>query len=292
MVRYTPKRIRAFSRSCGVFLRRALSQHILTNEFFLERIVKEAHLHREVPVLEIGAGTGRLTWLLVRSSKTVVAVELDPRFKPALQAIARSTDNLHLIIGDILKLKLVEILAPPPPHWRVVANIPYSITSPLIVHLLQNGHGFFDSLILLVQKEVAQRICSSPGSRYYGALTLFVRIYSEAELLFVVPRTAFSPQPRVDSALVRLKIRKTLPISCDLRVLLSLIRHSFQHRRKTMRNCLRGFSLLAGGGSPEEILTQAGISPLRRPETLSLEDFELLAKIVEAHHRREVKDER
>jgi 16S rRNA (adenine1518-N6/adenine1519-N6)-dimethyltransferase len=232
-------------------------QHFLNDRQILDRIIDSAQLTSDDRVLEIGPGRGALTRLLVQRVAHVVAFEIDERLAAGL---ARR-HNLELIVGDFLNMF---------PHssvsgsgWKVVANLPYLVTSPILARLTESASQF-TSLVLMMQLEVAERI-TSPATRHAGALTYFVQFYFETELLFGVPPEAFDPPPQVESAVVRLKPRPHPPSPRPERFF-KLVRTAFAQRRKTLRKSLSGMV-------SAEAFETAGIDPQRRPETLTVEEM-------------------
>jgi len=257
-------------------LRKRLGQHFLRDKTVLRKIVEAAEIEEGDLILEVGAGSGTLTRELASRAAKVVSVEMDERFLPHLTALAEEFPSLKIVLGDILRLNLPDLLEDAG-QWKLVANIPYYLSGPLLVQMCTGGRGRLSRMILMLQKEVARRLAASPSTKDYGALTLLVRYFYSSEILLSVSRAAFIPPPRVDSAVVRLTAlppRENVPEE----KLFSLIRASFGQRRKTLRNALRRLP-----GPVEEktllaALEAAGIDPSRRGETLSLDDFISLAR--------------
>jgi 16S rRNA (adenine1518-N6/adenine1519-N6)-dimethyltransferase len=270
-----PERIEAFFQALNFRPSRRLGQNFLNDDTLLSAIAN-AGVDGESPfVFEIGPGPGTLTRHLLRQGKPLVAIEKDSRVIPWLTRSFASVTDFSLIHGDILAFDFgpwIERLGQKPP---VVGNIPYSITSPILFHLLA-ARDVLGRATLLVQKEVAERLCAEPGSKAYGSLTLLFRLYADVDTLLEVPRQSFVPAPRVDSALLsirwleRPRIQDVAPKALE-----SLVRRSFAHRRKTLRNNLKG-------GWPEESvegLSQTlGLDLQRRAETFSLEEFAEMAR--------------
>lgn len=257
-------------------MRKRLGQHFLRDKTVLQKIVEAAELEEGDLILEVGSGSGTLTRELASRAAKVVSVEMDERFLPHLTALAEEFPSLKIVRGDILRLNLPDLLEDTG-KWKLVANIPYYLSGPLLAKMCTEGRGRLSRMILMLQKEVARRLAASPSTKDYGALTLLVRYFYSSEILFPVPRTAFIPPPRVDSAVVRLTAlppRENVPEE----KLFSLIRASFGQRRKTLRNALRRLP----GPVEEKTLLAAleagGIDPSRRGETLTLDDFISLAR--------------
>lgn len=229
-------------------------------------------------VLEIGPGFGVLTRELAARAEKTVAVELDRRLEPVLAETLKEFSNVHIIFGDILKLDLQELFAREFGGMpvSVCANLPYYITSPVIMGLLESRVPA-DSIIVMVQKEAAQRICAPVGSRESGAVTVAVHYYSRPELLFSVSRGSFFPAPNVDSAVIRLNVRKEPPVTAaDETHFFRVVRAAFAMRRKTVHN-----ALAAGLNLPKDAvgdaLSASGIPLSQRAERLSLQDFARLS---------------
>ncbi len=250
---------------------RRLGQHFLKDRSVVGRILAEAGVGPEDRVLEIGPGRGALTRDLAEAAGRVLAVEVDRELAERLP----THPHLELVCADILRVDLPTLLAP---HrdWKVVANLPYYITTPILEKLLTEGQGFLQGLWVMVQKEVAERMCAR-GTRESGSLSHFVQYHAETRLLFRVPPGSFQPPPEVDSAVVRLLPHARPPVEAPHDLMFRLIRAAFGMRRKTLRRSLA--SLIA---RPEEALAEAGLDPTRRPETLVLEDFAALARAVAA----------
>lgn len=262
----------------GFTFSKALGQNFLINPSVCPRMAQECGADAETGVLEVGPGIGVLTVELAARAKKVVAVELDDRLLPVLAETLAEHPNASVVHGDILKLDLRELIEREFAGMNVVvcANLPYYITSPVIMRFLEERLPI-RALTVMVQKEAADRICALPGQRAAGALSLGVRYYAEPEVLFQVSRGSFLPAPNVDSSVIRLNILPTPPAAVDSeKDFFSLIRASFGQRRKTLCN-----SVSAGMGIPKDqlsvMLSQTGISPQARAEQLTLEQFALLS---------------
>ncbi|KYZ76296.1 16S rRNA methyltransferase [Anaerosporomusa subterranea] len=260
-------------RRFGLSLSKRLGQNFLISEQVVDQIVASACLSPEDTVLEIGPGIGTLTQGLAETGASVVAVELDARLVEVLATTLEGYDNIRVVHGDILKTDISrEIKAE---KYKVVANLPYYITTPIIMTLLERRLPI-EVLVTMVQKEVAQRMTASPGGKDYGALSVAVQYYTEPELLFDVPPTAFIPAPAVDSSVIRCTVRTKPPVDvADERRFFRVVKGAFSQRRKTLSNALKTTGL-----SSEQIaaiLTKAQINPIRRGETLSLEEFATIA---------------
>lgn len=261
----------------GFTFSKKLGQNFLINPAVCPRMAEECGATAQSGVLEIGPGIGVLTRELAARAGRVVAIELDDRLPPVLRETLDGLDNVEIVQGDCMKLDLARLLADKFGEMpvSVCANLPYYITSPIIMMLLESRLPV-TSITVMVQKEAAQRLCAAPGTRAAGAVTLAVQYYATAETLFSVSRGSFLPAPNVDSAVIRLTVRPQPPCSVHNEALLfRLIRAGFGQRRKTLIN-----SLGAAGYSKEELaaaLETAQISPTARAEELTLPQFAALA---------------
>lgn len=225
-------------------------------------------------VLEIGAGIGTLTVALARTGARVAAVEVDPRFIPVLRQSCAPHSRVHVIRADAMRLDPAALPFPPS---KVVANLPYSIASPLLIRLLEAGIG--RRLVVMVQDEVAARIAAPPGGKTFGLLSVAVQAYAAPAIVARVPRSAFFPPPEVRSAIVRLDVRDRLPLPKEqMPLLMSVARAAFGQRRKMLRTALRRATTdPLPAAAVEDLCARAGIDPRRRGETLSLDEFARLA---------------
>lgn len=240
-----------------------LGQNFLFDPSILKRIVEASQINPDDTVVEIGAGYGSLTVLLAESSKEVIAIEYDKDIINQLSEKVRFLKNIQIVNCDALKFPFERL-----DNFKVVANIPYYITTPIIFRLLELRQKP-QSITLTIQKEVAERIVARPGGKDYGVLSLSVQFYTEPEIKFIIPAGAFRPVPKVDSAVVYMKVHENPRISVsDKKLFFRLIKTGFSQRRKKILNALK--ALDAG---IEESLKNAGIETNRRAETLSLDDF-------------------
>lgn len=258
----------------GFTFSKALGQNFIINPGVCPRIAEEGGAGEGVGVLEIGAGIGVLTAELAKRASKVVCVELDTRLLPVLDETLGEFDNVKIINGDILKVDLHRILEDEFGNMPVVvcANLPYYITSPVIMRLLESRLKI-DSVTVMVQKEAAVRLCADVGSRNSGAVTVAVNYYAEAQNLFDVSRGSFMPSPNVDSAVIRLDILKNPPIEVsDEKFFFSMVKAAFSQRRKTASN---GISAGMGISKPTviEAIEAADLSPIVRAEALTMEQL-------------------
>jgi 16S rRNA (adenine1518-N6/adenine1519-N6)-dimethyltransferase len=250
--------------------KKRLGQNFLSDFFILNRIVEAAGLMPDDTVVEIGPGPGGLTKLLAERAKRLIAIELDHELCIKLTSVLSGYKNVELIEGDALKYDFGSI-----GRFTVVANIPYYITTPLIFRLLEEKESL-QGMTLTVQKEVAERIVAGPGGRDYGVLSIMVQYYSVPELKFIVPKEAFWPVPKVDSAVVHITVRETpLVIPADEKLFFRAVRTAFSHRRKTLANSLKTMD-----ENIKDVIIKAGIDPQRRPETLSIGEFARVADLL------------
>lgn len=273
--------IRSLMERHGFRLSKALGQNFLIDPTVCPRMAELSGARDAAGVLEIGPGIGVLTAELGRQAKKVVALELDERLLPVLAETVGGFPNVHVRCADALKADLARILAEEFDGPAVVcANLPYYITSPVLMRLLESRLPI-RRITVMVQREAAARICAAPGTRAAGAVSYAVSYYAQPEVLFDVPPESFMPRPKVVSSVIRLDIRPEPPVDPgDEARMFRLIRAAFNQRRKTLRNALS-----AGGfprGQAEAALQSAGIDPGARGETLTLDDFARLSRAMAA----------
>ncbi len=249
-----------------------LGQNFLIDEDIVRRIVQAAELTPADKVLEVGPGIGTLTQGLAESGADVVAVELDKRLLPVLDVTLAGYDNVRIVNGDILKVDIMQELGAE--NFKVCANLPYYITTPIIFALLEKRLPM-ERLVAMVQKEVAERMAAKPGGRDYGALSVAIQYFTEPEIAFIVPPSSFIPAPAVDSAVIVCKRRQKPPVEvCDEALFFRVVKAAFSMRRKMLNNALKNMGI-----SSEQCakwLELAGVDGRRRGETLTLEDFAAL----------------
>lgn len=258
-------------------------QNFLIDTHVLERIISEAGITSEDMVLEIGPGIGTMTQYLCESAKKVVAVEIDKSLIPILKDTLGEYDNITVINEDILKVDINKLVSEENEGKaiKVVANLPYYITTPIIMGLFEKKVNV-ESITVMVQKEVAQRMQAGPGTKDYGALSLAVQYYSEPEIVANVPPNCFMPRPNVSSAVIRMKLHREPKVEVENETLLfKIIRASFSQRRKTLVNSINNSSELAFSKEQvAEALKQMEISENIRGEALSLEQFAILSDLL------------
>ena len=265
----------------GFHFSKAKGQNFLIASWVPESIARESGVEKDVGVLEIGPGIGPLTQQLALRAGKVCAVEVDDRLKPILDLTVGEFDNVEIVWGDILKRSIPELVAEKLPGLRPMAcaNLPYYITSPILTALLEAE--CFEAVTVMVQKEVAQRIAARPGTADYSAFTVFCQYYAEPELLFDVPAHCFLPQPKVTSAVITLRTRKSRPWEIlDTDVFFRTVRASFAMRRKKLSNGLAsGFPELGKAGA-EAVIAQCGFPETVRGETLGIAEFAKIANAI------------
>ncbi|MBM7618029.1 16S rRNA (adenine1518-N6/adenine1519-N6)-dimethyltransferase [Weissella uvarum] len=275
----TPVRTQAIMNQYGINTKKSLGQNFLTDINILKNIVAAGDVQPTDNVIEIGPGIGALTEQLARQAKQVVAFEIDERLIPVLDHTMSPYDNVKIVNQDILNVNLAEEIQAnfddPDAPLKLVANLPYYITTPILMQVLQSGIAF-DDIVVMMQKEVADRLSAETGTKDYGALTLAVNYRMQAHLAFNVSRTAFVPNPNVDSAIVTLTPREPLKVQPkDEKKLFQLFKIGFAMRRKTLWNNL--ITAFGKDDTMKEKLTNAlesaDISPKIRAEKLTLEDF-------------------
>ncbi|MDF2902827.1 MAG: ksgA [Bacillus sp. (in: firmicutes)] len=278
----TPIRTRDILEKYGFSFKKSLGQNFLIDPNILKRIVDHAEITEETGTIEIGPGIGALTEQLARSSKKVVAFEIDQRLLPILNETLDPYSNVEVIHQDVLKADVKTVMEDRLSDIKdimVVANLPYYVTTPIIMKLLEEKLPI-RGIVVMLQKEVAERITANPGTKDYGSLSIAVQYYTKAEIVMTVPKTVFVPQPNVDSAVIRLTVRENPPVTMiDEAFFFRVIKMSFAQRRKTILNNLT--SQLPNGKEKKEsivlALEQANIDPRRRGETLSIEEFARLS---------------
>ena len=264
----------------GFTFSKALGQNFLINPSVCPRMAELSGAGEGVGVIEVGPGIGVLTNELCKLADKVVAIELDKRLLPVLDETLAEYDNIKVINADVLELDLNKLIADEFPGMEVVicANLPYYITSPVIMKLLEDRLPV-TAITVMVQKEAAQRICAPVGSRESGAVTVSVNYYAEPSLQFYVSAGSFMPAPKVDSAVIRLDIREDPPVEVDEKSFFKVVKAAFSQRRKVISNSLSS-GLKLSKDEINGILERAGVPANARAEKLSLEDFAKIANEV------------
>lgn len=276
----TLSKTREILKKNNFILKKSLGQNFLTDIFVLEQIINSAQVCENDCVLEIGAGIGSLTQSLAENAQKVIAVEIDSKLIPILKDNLKYYDNIEILDADILKLDIAKLITEKNngKQIKVVANLPYYITTPIIMGLLEQKLAI-ESITVMIQKEVAQRMQALPSTKDYGALSLAVQYYSKPEIVAEVSAECFIPKPNVDSAVICLKILTQPSIKVkDEELLFKLIKIGFGQRRKTLVNCLNNSSEInMKKENISDMLNKLGLDKNIRGEALSLEQFGLLA---------------
>jgi 16S rRNA (adenine1518-N6/adenine1519-N6)-dimethyltransferase len=273
----TPATVHALLDEHGLHPKRSLGQNFLVDPNTARRVVTLAALPPGTPVLEIGPGLGSLTLALLAAGHDVVALELDQQLAAVLESVlatAERGDHARVERGDAMTVDLEALLGAASPAWACVSNLPYNVAVPVVVRLLEEAPSV-DRILVMVQREVGERLAAGPGDEQYGAVSVKVAYYAAADVVGLVPPTVFVPRPKVDSALVRLERRAappvTVPSAADL---FTLVRAGFGQRRKMLRRSL----VPVLGDRTVAVLTGAGIAPTARAESLGLDEWAAVAR--------------
>jgi 16S rRNA (adenine1518-N6/adenine1519-N6)-dimethyltransferase len=281
----------ALLRRHGFQTRQRLGQNFLIDRNTLLKVVTAADLEPEDAVVEVGPGIGTLTVELAARAGRLTAVEVDPRLLPILQEVLAGYPNAEVVHADFLRLRLESFFAErcSGRRCKVVANLPYYITSPVLTALLEH-HAMLERIVLMVQKEVADRLTAAPGTEAYGSLSVFAQWRARVETVARVSRHVFRPPPNVDSAIVRLLLREAPPAAVnDEGRFFDVVHAAFQKRRKTLLNALATFPTLGlTKEAAAEALRRASIDPARRGETLAITEFAALANALPAGELTEI----
>ena len=279
---YAPSTIRDIKERYGFKLSKSLGQNFLTDKNIIDRIIESAEIGPDDLVIEIGPGIGVITREAAETARKVIAVEIDKNLIPILKETLSDVDNVEIVNQDILKTdvnQLIASLGDSISGVKIIGNLPYYITTPIIMKLLEDGVKA-NSITVMMQKEVADRIKAFPGSKAYGALSVAVQYYCTVEAVVNVPKEVFVPQPKVDSTVLRLNIREEAPVKLlNREIFFRCVKAGFGQRRKTLLNSLMGIEGITKEGV-KAALEAAGIDPSRRAETLDLEEFAKLSNEV------------
>lgn len=270
--------IKALLTRHGFHFSKSMGQNFLIADWVPHDIAEAAQLDQNCAVLEIGPGIGPLTQQLARRARKVVAIELDSSLLPILDETLAGYTNVEIVSGDVMKLDLSGIISDKlsPFTVKACANLPYNITTPVITKLLEAGG--FQSITVMIQREVARRICAAPGDSDCGAFSLFCQYYADCELLFEVPPDCFLPAPKVTSAVVRLTPRAVPPVAGNRDAIFAVVKAAFAQRRKTLLNALTAaYGSRFSKEQLRQIVLECGLPETVRGERLSLEQFSLLA---------------
>lgn len=281
-------RLRELCLRHQIHFKKALGQNLLLDDNINAIMVDAADLSAVDSVIEVGAGLGALTKRMVHRAGRVLSVEIDASFMPCLEEQFGTRDNVRLFRGDILNhalSDLVEEYLPNPQRLKMVSNLPYYITTPVLFHFLESPL-YFERLVVMTQLEVGERLTAPVNAENYGVLSIAARLYAETDIVHKVPASCFLPRPKVDSCIVRFRCRKEPPLpGINIQETMRVVRAAFQQRRKTLRNTLSGGALGLSKEQALEALSRAGIEHGRRPQTLDWREFSVLTTCI-----REVRD--
>ena len=284
----TPEGTKAVLNRYPFVFQKKFGQNFLIDPHVLDKIINAADITKEDCVIEIGPGIGSVTEALIANAGKVISIEIDDQLIPILTEQFGECENFRLIHKDVLKVDLHKLIEGESPNRRikVVANLPYYITTPIVMMLLEHNLPI-ESITVMVQKEVADRMSSGPGSKQYGAITVAMKYYCDTYLVANVPQNCFMPRPNVDSAVIKLTLHQEPIVDIqDEAQLLKIIKAAFSQRRKTLLNTLSSNGNL--GVSKEDIkniLEETGIGPNTRGETLSLEDYARLSNFIDNYRK-------
>lgn len=275
---YSPSHVKEVLARHGFKFSKALGQNFLIDGNIVRKIVSESNITKDDYVLEIGPGMGTLTEELALNAKKVIAVELDRSLLPILDETLGKYDNVEIIYGDILDIDIEKLIEEKceGQSIKVVANLPYYVTTPIIAKLIEEDLNL-ESITVMVQKEVADRMATGPGSKVYGSLSVFVNFYCDPEIVVKVPKTVFMPQPKIDSSVIKLKLKKDLP-DIDKDKFFKVVKAGFSKRRKTILNALSSYGFNMEKDDIRQALESIDISPTERAENLSIEEFIKISK--------------
>lgn len=287
---YTRNAVREISEKHGFRRADSLGQNFLVDRNIIEKIIDAAELTENALVIEIGPGMGALTQVAAEKAGKVIAVEIDRHLIPVLGEVVGHLDNVEIINQDILKTDINELIESEKKNFAtsdheidkvvILGNLPYYITTPIIMGILERQIEM-DTMVIMMQKEVAERIVAEPGGKTYGALSIACQFFCETNYVTTVPRTVFQPQPKVDSAVLRLDKRTELPWEIGAggrKLFFEVVRAGFNRRRKTLLNALTALGI--DKTELRSILDEAGVEPSRRAETLSIQEFANVANAI------------
>jgi 16S rRNA (adenine1518-N6/adenine1519-N6)-dimethyltransferase len=261
----------------GLFPKKSLGQHFLVDRNILNKVIRTAEVEKGDVVLEVGPGLGEMTLALADQAKKVIAVEIDSKLAVILKQRVIDFSNVEVVKSDILKVDLGQFFRKERHPIKVVANLPYQITTPLLFRFIESKEAF-STLTLMLQKEVAERMVASPGRKEYGPLSIFIQMFSDVSIRFFIKPSAFFPPPKVESAVVHMSFKEKPVVKIeDEEWFKKVVKGCFGYRRKTLMNALK-HSGLPLPQSIELRMERIGIDPRRRPETLTIQDLVHLAE--------------
>jgi 16S rRNA (adenine1518-N6/adenine1519-N6)-dimethyltransferase len=274
---FKPSELQAFLKELGVHAKSGLSQNFLIDGNIIQKIVQTASISSDDFIIEIGPGPGALTEALLEKGASVTAIEMDPNFANALHRLQTNDQRLHVVNMDVLEFPLIELLKNQKKKCKVVANLPYHITTPILTRLLPL-YSWLDSLTIMVQKEFAERMIAEKGTENYSSFSVFLQFYSSIQSSFTVSPNCFFPRPKVFSSVVHCKLHPPL-MEKNVEAFFQLTRTAFGHRRKMLRSSLKE---LYGATEVEQALVKIGHPLTERPEELSVREFISLFEILNA----------
>lgn len=275
----SPRRTKEIVAKHGFYFSKSLGQNFLIDYNMIEKIIQGAGITKEDAVIEVGPGIGSLTQGLAEGASRVVAVEIDKKLVPILEENLMEYDNVTVVNEDILKVDLHQLIKEyfPDTRVKVIGNLPYYITTPIIMRFLEEKVAI-DSITIMIQKEVAERMAAKPNTKNYGTLSIAVQYYCHTERVATVPPSVFIPQPNVDSSVIKLIPLGNPRVAVqDEKLYFALVKDAFGKRRKTLLNALSTGHLQLNKELVKEVLNECGIDSKRRGETLSLEEFAALS---------------
>lgn len=285
---YSPSTVRYIIDKYHFHFQKSLGQNFLIDGNIVNKITNGAGVTKEDTVLEIGAGIGTLTRALAENAGKVIVIEIDKKLEPILNETLSDLNNIEIHWGNALKVNWDELISEKTggefgkggKPYKITANLPYYITTPLVMFALEN-HFNISQIVVMIQKEVAERLTAIPGSKDYGALTVAVQYYTRPSLVTTVPKTVFIPQPEVESAVVRLDVMAEPPVDVkDEKTFFEVVKAAFGQRRKTLANNLGRITGGLGKAEINRFLSEMGIDPGRRGETLTIEEFARIANLL------------
>ncbi len=278
----SPKKIKEIVSKYGFKFSKSLGQNFLTDENIIYKIIDGSEITKEDVVIEIGPGIGTLTQYLAKAAKKVLAIEIDKSLIPILSETLKGYENVEVINEDVLKVDLKELVIHKFKGQRVkvVANLPYYVTTPIIMKFLEEEVPLMD-MVVMMQKEVADRLRAKPNTKEYGSLSVAVQYYCEPEIVTRVPKTVFIPNPNVESTVIRLKVLDNPPVQVEnKKVFHNVVRAAFAKRRKTLLNTLSLSNLGLNKEQIKESLTACDIDLKRRGESLTIKEFAALSNSI------------
>jgi 16S rRNA (adenine1518-N6/adenine1519-N6)-dimethyltransferase len=270
--------IRQELEAYGLIPRKGWGQHFLTDPNILNKVIRTAELEEGDVVLEVGAGLGEMTLAMARQIRKVIAVEIDPKLVEILRKKASSFSNVEIVKGDVLKINFSQLYNREGKRLKVVANLPYKISTPLLFRFVES-RDVLSTLTLMLQREVAERMVASPGGKEYGPLSVFIQSFSDLSVCFFIKPAAFFPPPKVESAVIQMVWKERAVVGSEEAWFKKVVRGCFGYRRKRLINALR-YSDIPLPADLEQRMKKIGIDPQRRPGTLTIQELARLAEAI------------